>query len=90
MTALAEVRKQTHADQILKFYSSNVVCKKDPDVHTLLYAVFLCGLQAVIGYEQMDALFRSQSVAVHQLSSAGQGRDRYVKGMLAYCLVTGI
>ena len=43
---------------------------------TLLYAVCLCGLHVVIGYEQMDALLRSQSAAVHQLSSAGQGRDR--------------
>ncbi|TNN55679.1 hypothetical protein EYF80_034114 [Liparis tanakae] len=30
----------------------------------------LCGVHAEIWWEQMDALFRSQSAAVHQLSSA--------------------
>lgn len=38
--------------------------------------VSLCRFHAVIGYEQMDALFSSQSLAVHQLSSAKSGSDR--------------
>lgn len=48
-----------------------------------VYAVFLCGFHALIGYEQMDALFSSQSLAVHQLSSTKSSRDKFVKGMLA-------
>lgn len=38
--------------------------------------VSLCRFHAVIGYEQIDALFSSQSLAVHQLSSAKSGSDR--------------
>lgn len=39
--------------------------------------VCLCGFHAVMGYEQIDALFSSQSLAVHQLSSAKSGRDTF-------------
>ncbi|KAF0046187.1 hypothetical protein F2P81_002716 [Scophthalmus maximus] len=52
--------------------------EEDEDVQSLM--LLLCPLHAEIGYEQTDALFSSQSAAVHQLSSAKQGRDRFVKG----------
>lgn len=33
------------------------------------------GIHAVMGYEQMDALFSPQLLAVHQLSSVTRGKD---------------
>ena len=64
---------------LLKFIQTHSSHKRDQNQKGPSLILFLCGFHAVSGYEQMDALFTSQSAAVHQVSSAKEGRDRFVR-----------